>query len=550
LIVLNLALAIVIIDGTILNVSVRQITADVKTDVKNFQWIITIYSLVIASLTILGGKLGDLFGKKKMFLIGATIFAIGSAISGISQNFWQILLGWSIVEGIGASLMMPATTSLIISNFKGKDRAIAFGVWGGIAGASSAIGPLLGGYLTDNISWRWAFLINVLIVLIILIFSFTIKEEKEISKKKKIDIFGAILSGTGLLFIIFGIIESSKYGFLIKKENFSIGNLEINLGKLSIVPIFIFLGIFILINFYFFEKRRETKKLDTIVSTKIFENKSFVFGVATSSIISLGQSGIIFSIPVFLQSVRNYSAFQTGIALLPLSIAVLIISPLSIFIGKKISIKNIISIGLIINFLSTIILSQTLSENSTTQDLMLGLSMLGAGMGLTMSRITNFTISSVNEEKSGEASGLNNTFRQIGSSLGNAIIGAVFISSTTNSLKINIKENEKISSYAKEEILKKIENSNESLQFSELESFEINESKMNKLPENIQNLILKESKSEMKKIREKSVVSGNRSSLLTGSLFTFFAILISRFLPNEKTQKETNLQKSDTEKNK
>ncbi len=550
MIVLNLALAIVIIDGTILNVSVRQITADVKTDVKNFQWIITIYSLVIASLTILGGKLGDLFGKKKMFLIGATIFAIGSAISGISQNFWQILLGWSIVEGIGASLMMPATTSLIISNFKGKDRAIAFGVWGGIAGASSAIGPLLGGYLTDNISWRWAFLINVLIVLIILIFSFTIKEEKEISKKKKIDIFGAILSGTGLLFIIFGIIESSKYGFLIKKENFSIGNLEINLGKLSIVPIFIFLGIFILINFYFFEKRRETKKLDTIVSTKIFENKSFVFGVATSSIISLGQSGIIFSIPVFLQSVRNYSAFQTGIALLPLSIAVLIISPLSIFIGKKISIKNIISIGLIINFLSTIILSQTLSENSTTQDLMLGLSMLGAGMGLTMSRITNFTISSVNEEKSGEASGLNNTFRQIGSSLGSAIIGAVFISSTTNSLKINIKENEKISSYAKEEILKKIENSNESLQFSELESFEINESKMNKLPENIQNLILKESKSEMKKIREKSVVSGNRSSLLTGSLFTFFAILISRFLPNEKTQKETNLQKSDTEKNK
>src|SRR4051812_27480719 len=160
LLVLSLALAIIIIDTTILNVSLKNIIGDLHTDIQSIQWVITIYALILAAFTITGGRLGDLFGRKKMFLLGAIIFAVGSFIASISHHITPLLIGEAIIEGFGASLMMPATASLLVSNFQGRDRAIAFGVWGGVASAAAALGPIVGGFLTSHYSWRWAFRIN------------------------------------------------------------------------------------------------------------------------------------------------------------------------------------------------------------------------------------------------------------------------------------------------------------------------------------------------------------------------------------------------------
>src|SRR5579864_3001287 len=169
LIVLSTAVMIIVIDTTVLNVSLRNIILDLRTNIQGIQWVITGYALTLAALTITGGRLGDLFGRKKMFMLGAAIFALGSFITSISHSIGVMISGEAIIEGIGAAMMLPATASLLVANYKGRDRAIAFGLWGGVAGAASSIGPILGGYLTTHYSWRWAFRINIFVALALLI---------------------------------------------------------------------------------------------------------------------------------------------------------------------------------------------------------------------------------------------------------------------------------------------------------------------------------------------------------------------------------------------
>src|SRR6266566_3645518 len=189
LMVLSLALAIIIIDSTLLNVSLSTLIRDLHTNLQSLQWVISAYSLILAALTVTGGRMGDLFGRKKMFMGGAVIFVIGAVVASISHSFPVLLLGESIIEGIGAALMMPATASLLVSKYRGHDRAIAFGIWGGVAAAASAIGPILGGFLTTHFTWRWGFRINVVVVALLLIGS-RIVEDKQPREEKAIDWIG------------------------------------------------------------------------------------------------------------------------------------------------------------------------------------------------------------------------------------------------------------------------------------------------------------------------------------------------------------------------
>ena len=207
---------------TLLNVSLSYIIQDLDTTIQKIQWVITAYSLTIAMLMITGGRLGDLYGRKKMFVLGAFIFAVGSLICSFSQNVPTMIIGESIIEGIGAALMMPATMSLLVSTYRGRDRALAFGIWGGVAGASTAIGPLLGGWITTNYSWRWAFRINVVVAAVLIAGSFLIKESRDREEKPQLDWLGVILSSSGMFFLIWGIIESSTYGWVKANEPFTL----------------------------------------------------------------------------------------------------------------------------------------------------------------------------------------------------------------------------------------------------------------------------------------------------------------------------------------
>lgn len=435
LIVMSLALAIIIIDTTLLNVSLGNIIRDLHTDIKSLQWVITAYSLTLAALTVTGGRIGDMFGKKRMFMLGAIIFAIGSFIASISDSVGVLLMGESIIEGIGAALMMPATTSLLVANFHGRDRAIAFGVWGGIAAASSAIGPILGGFLATNYSWRWGFRINVFVTIILLLGSVLIKEIKEEKRGPiSLDWGGVFLSSLGLLSMVFGLIESSTYGWWKAKETFVIFDHVISFGEYSVVPFALVVGFILLVLFVSWELHQERNGLSPLVSMGLFRNRQFTSGVITMGVMSLGQAGIIFSIPVFFQSVKNLDAFHTGLALLPMSLALLFFAPFSAFLSKKIAPKRLIQFGLFLNVIAIFILRENFRVGAEVSDFVPGLMLYGTGMGLIMAQINNIALSAVSISQAGQASGVNNTIRQVGTSLGSAIIGAILLSTLSVNL--------------------------------------------------------------------------------------------------------------------
>lgn len=433
LLVLSLALAIIIIDTTLLNVSLRSIIADLHTDIKGLQWVITSYALVLAALTITGGRLGDLFGRKRMFVAGAVIFAAGSLLASFSHRLGVLVAGESIIEGIGAALMLPATASLLISTFRGPERAIAFGVWGSVAGAASAVGPILGGYLTSHYSWRWGFRINVAVAAVLVLGSLAIREVRDRHQKPQLDVVGIILSALGLLAVVFGIIQSSTYGWFEAKQPYAL--FGFSLGKILSVTVFsLIMGSSLLGLFVWWERRHELRGHTPLVSMGLFKNRQFTSGALTMALTTLGMVGIIFIMPVFFQAVEGLDALHTGYALLPMSLSLLVVGPLSGFLNRWITPKRLIQVGLVIISLGIVVLQSLLKVGATAGSLAPGLALYGIGMGFIMAQVSNLTLSAVSLSQAGEAAGVNNTLRQVGSSLGSAILGAVLLTAITQNV--------------------------------------------------------------------------------------------------------------------
>lgn len=521
LVVLSLALAIIVIDTTLLNVSISTIIKDLHTNIQSIQWVISGYSLTLAALTITGGRFGDLFGRKKMFVLGAIIFAIGSFITSISHNITTMIMGEAIIEGIGAALMMPATSSLLISTFKGRERAIAFGVWGAIAAASAALGPVLGGYLATNYSWRWGFRINVFVAIALVIGSIIIHESRDTEEKQKIDWVGILLSSLGLLSFVFGIIEASTYGWWKAKALFvSYGHTLTFAGGLSIVPYAVVLGLIILTLFMVWENYTSKQGNTPLVSVTIFANRQFSSGILTTIVLALGQAGLFFALPVFLQSVTGLDAYHTGLALLPLPLALLIVAPLSAFMSHKFAPKSIIQTGMAIGVIAYLILWKTINVDSTSLTLAPSLILYGIGMGMVFSQITNITLSAVSVQEAGEASGINNTARQLGSTLGSAILGAVLLTSLSGHLTTGITNSTVIPNQMKQTIATAAAQQTSNIEFGG------GEQTATKLPTYINQ--------EIRRIGRTATTDANKDSLLYGALFSLLGLFVSFNLPKTK----------------
>ncbi len=463
--VLSLALMIIILDTTILNVSLKTILIDLHTTVQSLQWVITAYSLTLAALTITGGRLGDLFGRKRMFVVGAIIFAIGSFITSTSTSVTIMIWGEAIIEGIGAALMIPATASLLVSTYQGRDRQIGFGIWGGIAAAAAALGPIFGGFLTTYYSWRWAFRINVVVAAVLVLGSFLIHEAFERGIKPKIDFIGIFLSALGLFAIVFAVIEASTYGWIWAIQPLTILSITLSFGQFSFVPFFILAGLIILGLFALWEKHIDKSGNTPLVSLKLFSNTQFDAGTSLICITILGQSGLTFVLPVFLQAVKNLDAFQTGVALLPMPLAILVASPLSGYISKFISPKHLIQIGLVLEIVGLIVLLFMISATGSVWTLAPGLAIFGFGMGLFISQANNIALSAVSIEEAGEASGVNSTSRNIGATFGTAILGAILLSALASNLTSGIQTNTAIPSNLKPTIVQAINKQSSNIEF-------------------------------------------------------------------------------------
>jgi EmrB/QacA subfamily drug resistance transporter len=515
LLVLSLALAIIIIDTTLLNVSLATLIKELHTTLQSLQWVISAYSLTLAALTVTGGRLGDLFGRKKMFNTGAIIFAVGSIVASISRNVPTLLAGESIIEGVGAALMMPATASLLVAKYRGRERAIAFGIWGGVAAAASAVGPILGGFLTTHYSWRWGFRINVGVVALLLIGSMIIEDER-VERARSIDWLGVLLSALGMFVIVFAIIESSTYGWIRAQQPFTFLGYTLDLGGISFVPFVLILGAAIVALFCWWELRVEARGGTPIVSMKLFRNRPFIAGASVTGMLMLGQNGMIFSLPVFLQSVRNLDAFHTGLTLLPMPVMLLIVSPTAAALSKHVPPKRFVQAGLVLNTAALLLIYATMAVDMNLKMLIPGLALYGVGLGLVLSQINHLTLSAVPVREAGEGSGVSNTFRQIGSALGAAIIGAVLLSSIVSDLQNAVASNSNIAQASKPRIDALLKKQASSLAFGGTEIF---------------NQLSPPARQEMLAMRRVATTDGNRKALLYGAFFALLGLLVSTQLP-------------------
>ena len=428
LLVLSLSLAIIVIDATIVIVALPQIQQDFKITLKDLEWITSLYALIFGSFLLSWGKLSDEFGRKLIFMAGISTFIVGSIIDGFSLNLSQMLIG-RVIQGFGAAMASPSTLSILTTTFTGKSRNVAFGIWGATAGAAAVLGPVLGGYFTTYISWRWAFFINIPIGIAALVgAAFVIRETRFKDPKYTTDYPGLILITIGLASVLFGLIEAQTYGWLVPNQDFSVGGFKwatsnpISLPLVSIITGIILLGIFA-----FYEIRRARKGGVPLFDFSLLRYKGFRYGLFTVTIVAMGEFGAVFIISIFLQTVKGLSAISAGLTFLPMAISVFIFAPIAGVLATRFGPKWIITTGMVLEAAALFSMSQIISISNPVYYLYPVLVVYGAGVGLAISQVTSTVLMSIPWQKAGVGSGANNTVRQIGSAFGIAVIGAILV---------------------------------------------------------------------------------------------------------------------------
>lgn len=425
LIAVCLAMFIVVLDSTMMNVAVGAIAKDLSTSVSSVQAAISIYSLVMASLMLTGGKLGDMHGAKRMFIIGIGIYGAGTLIAALAPNIGILILGWSLVEGIAAALILPLAMTLIFFNYSGAARAIAFGILGGVQASATAVGPILGGFLTSFFSWRWGFGFQVFIVVIIFFFVRYVQESER--KAISLDWRGTILSTTGLMLIVVGFLLAGQYGFWNARRPFMIGDVQINPLGLSPTPFAIVAGLAILVGFAHWQWHLQNTGRTPLLRIGLLTNGRFMTTVATDSFRQLALTGLLFIIPVFSQQLLGFSAIKTGMAILPFSVGVFLISMTTANLAQKIAPKWLINGGIVAYIIGVLWLWFVTSATMTIWDMVLPMFIMGVGIGFFVAQIVNLAISQVADDERNEGAGTHNTGRELGGALGTAVIGSILL---------------------------------------------------------------------------------------------------------------------------
>ncbi len=444
LIILAAAQFIFTLDSTVMNVSISTLVKDLNTTVTQIQSAIAFYSLVMAAFMVAGAKIGDIIGRKKAFIIGMIIYGIGSFITSIAPNVQVLKFGWSLLEGLGAALAIPAMLSLIAGNYTvPKDRIKAYGTVAAMAGVAAGLGPIIGGFLTSYASWRYAFAAEVVIVIWILLRRGLIKDVKLEGPTAKLDVGGVILSVAGLGTMVQGILLASTYGLLVARQSYtSIGGiLTLNAGQISPSIVFIGLGIALLLGFAAWEGNRSRQGKDMLVNLKLFQRPAVGGGTLTILSQQFVLGGMMYVMALYMQIELGKSAFQTGVVLLPLSLMLLVAASQGARLVPRFSPRGIIRMGYLLILVGVLIIAFRSLDSASDPTFLVSLAITGTGIGLVSSQLQNLVQSSVTKEQSSETSGLMSTFQNLGMSLGTAIAGvaltAILIGSSTQLIQEN-----------------------------------------------------------------------------------------------------------------
>ena len=425
------------LDSSVMNVSMATVASDLDTPITGIQTAITMYTLVMATLMITGGKIGSNIGRRRAFAIGCVIYAVGSFVTGIAQNLTTLLIGWSLLEGIGAALIMPAIVALVATNFAANERPRAYGLIAAAGAIAVALGPLIGGAATTYLSWRWVFISESIIVAVILLLSRRIKDAA-VESRKRLDYVGTLLSIAGLGLAVYGVLRTSEWGWINPKP----GGPEI--AGLSPSFWLILTGSLIVWLFFQWERRVLAAGHEPLVRADIFGSRQLNGGLIMFFFQFLLQSGVFFVIPLYLSVVLELSAIDTGLRLMPLSISLLLAAVAIPKVWPRVSPRRVVRIGVCLMLLGILALLAGIDVDSTAAVVALPLTLLGLGMGSLASQLGSVTVSAVPDERSGEVGGLQNTATNLGASLGTALAGSMLIAVLTASLITGIQSNEQV----------------------------------------------------------------------------------------------------------
>jgi MFS family permease len=422
------------LDTTVMNTAIATVASDLGTTVTGIQTAITFYTLVMASLMITGGKIGQIIGRKRAFAIGCVIYSCGSLTTALSQNLTMLIIGWSVLEGLGAVLIMPAIVALVATNFGRADRPRAYGLVAAAGAIACALGPVIGGAFTTYWSWRYVFVGEVLIIGVILLLARRMSDTPA-ERGVKLDLVGTALSAAGLGLIVYGILRSGSWGFVLPKA----GAPEW-LG-LSPVIWLLFTGGVLLVLFATWENRRLRLGEGVLIDPSMLRNLQLRNGVTLFLFLFLVQAGIFFVVPLFLSVALGMSAVATGVRLLPLSLMLLLFAVGVPKLFPNVSPRRVIRLGFTSLFAGLVVLVALLDYGAGADIVTWPLLFAGAGIGAIASQLGSVTVSAVPDEQSGEVGGLQNTGTQLGASIGTALAGAVLISALTVSFLTGIANN-------------------------------------------------------------------------------------------------------------
>jgi MFS family permease len=428
---LGAAQFIMVLDTTVMNVSISQVVEDLHTTVIGLQTAITVYTLVMAAFMLIGGKLGDRWGSKKAFTIGLLVYGLGSLITALSPNLGVLLIGWSFIEGLGAVLVIPAIAALTAVTYSGHQRAIAYGIIGGVSGASAALGPLIGGWVTAYYSWRLVFAAETVVVIGLMFFLKAIPATS--GRKLKLDGLGAFLSAAGLGFAVFGILLSSQWGWITPKAAapFTI---------LGLSPVFWFVvtGLLLLGAFSRHEERMIAAGREPLLDVRLLKIPRLRAGLTTLLSQQLIIMSTFFILPLYLQSVLGYDSLETGKRILPLSISLFLFALGGSAITGRYSPRRIVEIGLLSMLAGEVLLIGLMDPELKSIGFSIALALVGSGLGLMASQLSNVNMSSVPAERGSEVGGLQGTAQNLGASLGTALVGSILIAALVSNFTSNV----------------------------------------------------------------------------------------------------------------
>jgi len=401
----SFGLFMIMLDNTVVNVALPSIQRDLHMQLSELEWIVSGYALTFAALMLIGGKLADAYGRRLIFVLGITIFTLASLACGLASS-GDALIGARVAQGVGAAMMNPATLSIIAVTFPPRQRGTAIGLWAGVSALALALGPLVGGLLTEHAGWNWIFFINIPVGVLAIAASFLFIDESRDETHERLDIPGLLSSGIGLFALTYGLIEANNYGW----------------GSARIVGSFVVAAVALVV-FVQLERHRRAPMLDLT----LFRNRTYVGANLAMLLVALAMFGVFFFVSLYMQNVLGYSAVQAGAAFLPMTVLIIVIAPLSGRLSDRWGSRWLMAGGMVLLAIQLTYFSQ-LPTDATFWRLLPALVIGGFGMSMTMTPSSAAAMRAVPVEKAGVGSAVLNACRQVGGSTGIALMGAIMAS--------------------------------------------------------------------------------------------------------------------------